>query len=297
MDQKKSQGTTLKVNQIIKSEFAINNSNTLSKNIKNIINVCGNALPIVVSKTTNNNEYNLVHGQAKLNEVIASGYDEIPACIIEEIDDNEITKAILNFTINDIHETDVILESKLLNDLVKNGVKRADIIKFTGKSKSWLSKRLSLYNNLDPSVQELVRVGKICPKKAEEIAKLPKDVQLQFAQTAIDDELNYIEVSLCVNKYNDNDTSSEIKQTILENPTSLDLKKEKQTNKKKDRNKEKDITEDIRTVSRLVNGLNKRICSIEEEKLLENKENLETLQKHCETLINHIIVLLMNLNI
>lgn len=87
-----------------------------------------------------------------------------------------------------------------------------------GRSVSWVNKRLALTDRLATSVVELVQAGQICAHTAQEIARMPGDVQQTFAGKVVTEHLPKSAVERLVTTYNNHQTPQEMKRAVLENP-------------------------------------------------------------------------------
>jgi len=87
-----------------------------------------------------------------------------------------------------------------------------------GRSVSWVNKRLALTERLVTSVVELVQAGQICSHTAQEIARMPGDVQQTFAGKVITEHLPKSAVERLIATYNNPQTPHEVKRAVLENP-------------------------------------------------------------------------------
>jgi len=76
---------------------------------------------------------------------------------------------------------------------------------------------MALDQNLSVTVKGMVRDGVICPRSAEEIAKLPSEVQSDFAVNAVDCGLNKTEISQLVMRYK-NASSDDVRMEIIKTP-------------------------------------------------------------------------------
>ena len=73
-------------------------------------------------------------------------------------------------------------EGLILRELMKGGGHtQQELAASLLKSKSWVSKRLSLAEGLSENVAEMVLAKQLCPASAQEIARLPRGVQHRFA--------------------------------------------------------------------------------------------------------------------
>ena len=111
-----------------------------------------------------------------------------------------------------------LCEGLLLQEAVSAGVPRLEIQAMLGKSASWVSNRISLVTRLDSGVYELVRGGLLDPRSAQEVARLPQDVQYPFADIAVREGLPKSAIESLVAGYNDEGCPDAVKTQILRDP-------------------------------------------------------------------------------
>lgn len=87
-----------------------------------------------------------------------------------------------------------------------------------GKSTSWVNKRISLVTRLNPAVREMVTMKQLCPHSAQEISRLPQDVQHSFSTKIVSDGLPKSAVETLVAAFNKEDCPPSLKEQILEQP-------------------------------------------------------------------------------
>lgn len=110
-------------------------------------------------------------------------------------------------------------EGLVLRELMKSGGHtQQELAASLFKSKSWLSKRLSLAEGLSESVAEMVLAKQICPASAQEIARLPRGVQHHFALKVYTKAIPKSVVERLVTAYNGKTTPQAVKREILKNP-------------------------------------------------------------------------------
>ena len=110
-------------------------------------------------------------------------------------------------------------EGLVLRELLKSGGHtRQELAANLFKSKSWVSKRLSLAEGLNESVAEMVLAKQICPASAQEIARLPLGVQHHFALKVYAKAIPKSVVERLVAAYNGKITPQAVKREILKNP-------------------------------------------------------------------------------
>jgi len=111
-----------------------------------------------------------------------------------------------------------LCEGLLLQEAVGAGVARAEIQIMLGKSASWVSNRISLVTRLDSNVYEMVKCGLLDPRSAEEVARLPAEVQFTFAETVVREGLPKSAIESLVAGYNDNTCPDAVKAQIISDP-------------------------------------------------------------------------------
>jgi len=132
-----------------------------------------------------------------------------------------------------------ISEGLMLNELLKGEkYNQYQLGKLLGKSTSWISKRISLATKLKPSVCEMVTSKQLCPHSAQEISRMPLDVQHSFAVKVIQEGLPKSSVEVLVAAYGKKDCPESLKQQILEYPCHAAEKIVKEKAKKTTRTKE-----------------------------------------------------------
>jgi len=97
-------------------------------------------------------------------------------------------------------------------------VPRKQIAAALGKSPAWINKMESLCRKLNATVQKLVAEGQVSARSAQEIARLPDDVQMPFAVSICNDFLGKRNVTYLVNRYLDEDTGADERGRIINTP-------------------------------------------------------------------------------
>lgn len=84
-----------------------------------------------------------------------------------------------------------------------------EIARLLGKSISWVSRRLSFIERLDETVKVHLKLGKITPTHARELAHLPRGKQEAFLKQIVGHNLTSRQVGLLVKKYLQSKTTQE----------------------------------------------------------------------------------------
>jgi ParB/RepB/Spo0J family partition protein len=211
---------TLKVVQIEKNPIlALGTSERDVKTYERVAKAYGNVVPAIVGQSGSG--YRILAGQARLEACAQQGIREIPAIVSElngEVDQMKL--ALLLSTVRE--EGGALSEGAFIDTLLtRHGVGRRELMTLLKKSKSWISKRQTLALKLAEEVKGMVKDGTICARSAEEIAKLPPDVQFPFACVAARDGLNKTNVGELVGLYRRDDTGEAMRGTILNSPLTV----------------------------------------------------------------------------
>lgn len=112
-------------------------------------------------------------------------------------------------------------EGLILRELMKTGgYTQKELAENLMKSKSWVSKRLSLAEQLNAAVSEMVLAKQLCPASAQDISRLPQEVQHRFALEVYAKNISKSTVERLVTAYNSKTTPEAVKQEIIKNPVS-----------------------------------------------------------------------------
>jgi len=110
-------------------------------------------------------------------------------------------------------------EGLLINEMLKPGAfTQSQLGEQLGKSVSWVSKRVSLVTRLHPAVCDLVTKRQLCSHSAQEIARLPQEVQHNFSVKVVQDGMPKSAVEALVSAFNAPNRPDEIKEQISKNP-------------------------------------------------------------------------------
>lgn len=110
-------------------------------------------------------------------------------------------------------------EGILIQQMLQSGnFTQTQLGEMLGKSVSWVNKRISLVTRLHPAVRELVTKKQLCPHSAQEIARLPEEVQHPFSIKAIQEGLPKSSVEVLVAAFNSPHCSPEMKEQMLQKP-------------------------------------------------------------------------------
>jgi len=112
-------------------------------------------------------------------------------------------------------------EGLILRELMKTGgYTQKELAEHLMKSESWVSKRLSLAEQLNENVSEMVLAKQLCATSAQDIARLPLEVQHRFAGEVATKNIPKSTVERLVTAYNKKTTPDVLKEEIIANPVS-----------------------------------------------------------------------------
>jgi ParB family chromosome partitioning protein len=173
--------------------------------------------PLVVKRCEDGNHL-VLSGECELMALREMGAAVTEAVIVDLKDSAEANK--VSLLLSSLRQSpNALSEGLILRELLKAGSQtQADLAYLVGKSVSWVSKRLTLVDRLKESVVALVASKNLSPHTAQEIARLPKEVQHDFAAKVVLDSLPKSSVEKLVSAYNTPGISDSVKKSIIENP-------------------------------------------------------------------------------
>jgi hypothetical protein len=220
MVSKKNKVCTLRVGEIEKNPIlALSTSDKDVERHGRVTKTYGNVTPAIVGQS--GNAYRILAGQAWLLACAHNGIQEMPVVVAPISDSVEQMKlALLLSTVR--QEGGALSEGMFIDALLTDGgVTRRELMELLKKSKSWISKRQLLALKLTDNVKGMVKDGVICARTAEEIARLPFDVQLSFACKVARDGLSKTNVVQLVSLYTRTDPGGALRDAILESPQAV----------------------------------------------------------------------------
>lgn len=110
-------------------------------------------------------------------------------------------------------------EGLILRELMKTGsYTQRELAENLMKSESWISKRLSLAEQLNENVVQMVLAKQLFPASAQEISRLPKEVQHRFAMEVYVQNIPKSTVERLITAHNSKTTPEALKQEIINHP-------------------------------------------------------------------------------
>jgi ParB/RepB/Spo0J family partition protein len=216
----KNTARTLKVGQIEKNPIlALGTSEKDIEKYGRVAQAYGNVAPAIVGQSGKG--YRVLAGQARLEACAHQGIREMPVIVAEISDEAEQMK--LALLLSTVREDNCPLSEGAFIDALtrRHGVTRRELMKLLKKSKSWMSKRQSLMSRLSLEVKERVKSGAVCARTAEEIAKMPEDAQVAFADVVVRDGLNKTHAGQLAKLYVREEADSALRTAILDAPLAV----------------------------------------------------------------------------
>ena len=133
--------------------------------------------------------------------------------------DNDVGKMIL--LLSSIQkEMNQVSEGLILKEIIDTGkYNQKHLAIQLAKSESWISKRLSLAERLGESVTAMVLNRELSCSVAQNVARIPKSRQLEFAMNIRSENMAKSNVEKLVGAYATKNASDSFRETIISNPS------------------------------------------------------------------------------
>jgi len=176
----------------------------------------GHCIPVVLSEA--DGCMTLLSGAAVFEANLKERVSKIPAVIVKTSGDaDNLLFALQSASLKE--SPDMMAISAAIVRLIDcHGIPRKHIAQSMGKSASWLARTESLSRKLNDSVKVMVAQGETSVRTAQEIARLPPEVQTTFAISAGNELLTNENVIYLVNRYLNEDTCEEERAKIVNTP-------------------------------------------------------------------------------
>jgi len=150
-----------------------------------------------------------------LREMGVKSVEAVAVPILEEQDSSRLSLLLASLR----KSPNALSEGMLVAQLIKTGqYTQSQVGEMLGKSVSWVNKRISLITRLQPAVRELVTLKQLCSHSAQEIARLPEEIQHAFATKVVQEGLPKSAVEVLVETYNKEGCPDSFKEQILAHP-------------------------------------------------------------------------------
>jgi len=160
----------------------------------------------------------LLYGDCELKAMIELETDHAESIVVTLKDKTEGDK--LSLMLMEMKSIpDAVSQGKLIDSLIDSGeYTQTEIASLLSRSVSWVNKRLSLATRLNPTVRDMVSQRLLPPQSAQEIARMPLEVQQDFSSKIIDAKIPKSLVERLVSEYSRADCSGDFKTIILADP-------------------------------------------------------------------------------
>lgn len=204
---------TIPANRILGMGISRSQKILCEKNIKQY----GFVTPIVTVED-NMGKLMVLKGENELSVLKEMDVEKAEVFVTSVKAPSDIGKAIL--LLSSLHkELNHISEGLLLREILKSGqYNQKQLAAQLMKSTSWISKRLTLAEQLNESVAEMVLSKKLCPASAQNIARIPMQLQHAFAMNVYSQSIPKTMVEKLVCAYGSKNTSDALKEEIINNP-------------------------------------------------------------------------------
>ena len=160
----------------------------------------------------------LISGAATFEACLEDKTAKVPAVIVKTADEADSLMLALQSAELDEPLGAVAVSATIVQLIDTHRVPRKHIAEMLGKSPAWLAKMESLSRRLNRTVQMMVAEGQVSARSAQEIARLPDGVQVQFAVSAANEFLGKEGVTYLVNRYLNEDAGAEERERIIMAP-------------------------------------------------------------------------------
>ena len=187
------------------------------KKYERLIGNSGNVMPVIVSVSDKGN-MTLIHGAEALEACRNRDIREVPAILAAlSSPDQEMLLSLYLQTLQ-IPTNTIAISSLLCRLMDEHNISRRQLSGLLGKSKSWLSLMERLNRKLAIGVKQMVSDELLCTRSAEEIARLPDNIQTEFAAHAVNGFLNKDQIKGLVERYLEPDCGQEERGAIIGDP-------------------------------------------------------------------------------
>lgn len=204
---------TIPENKLLEIGISKNKMALYRQNLKQY----GFVTPIVTAQKANG-ELMILKGESELSVLKDMNVRKADVFVTNINCPQDIGKAIL--LLSSLHqELNLISEGMILREILKFGkINQKQLAIQLMKSEGWVSKRLSIAERLADNVLKLVLSKKLCPTAAQDISRLPKEKQHEFAMNVINGNITKSAVDRLVCAYGSKNTPDALKEEIIKSP-------------------------------------------------------------------------------
>lgn len=178
------------------------------KAMERSLSLSGQLNPVIVRR--HEEKYQLLDGFKRFHAAQSLKWEELMCRPVEA--DNILALVMILLYNNHRGGLEDYEQAKIVHSLKREHLLSGEeIAKLTGKSISWVSRRLSFIERLDESACTSLRLGQITSTHARELSRLPRGNQDEFVRLIIDENLTSRETGFLVKKYLSAKTGQEAK--------------------------------------------------------------------------------------
>lgn len=277
----------IKSNQILAVSVKKSETEFVERNIRQH----GLLTPLVIVEKINGEQIT-VCGEAEIQALKNMGFEKTDVMVSELKNRADVGK--LTLLMAGISKgLNPVTEGIILKDMLTAGkFTQKELAVKLKKSQGWISKRLALAHNLKDTVIEMVLSKMICPRSAEEISRIPEELQHRFAVELSKLNLSKSNVERLVLAYRKDDTPQTLKDEIITNPSQalhrIGVSIKVKNIEYKDSFDLKRLDSSMRLFLKLELELEDYISKLEKEVLNKYLPLLMAIIKSCENLCNSI---------
>jgi ParB-like chromosome segregation protein Spo0J len=172
-------------------------------------------MPVILSEA--GGLMTLLSGAATFEACLEERIPKVPAIVVKTDGDSDELMFSLQSAELSAPPDAMFISAAVIRLIDAYAVSRRTIAESLGKSPAWIS-RMEGLRRLSTSVWELVSDGFISSRAAQEIARLPADVQMPFAASVGNEYLNKDDIARLINRYLDDNTGAEERDRIIRSP-------------------------------------------------------------------------------
>ena len=160
----------------------------------------------------------LLTGAATFEVCLEEKTVKVPAVIVQtEGAVDELLFALQSVQLDEPPDA-IAVSTAIVRLIDTHSVTRKYITEALDKSPAWVNRMENLSRKLTVSVQKMVTEGRLTQRSAQEIARLPDDVQTPFAVSAANEFLSKKNITYLVNRYLNEDTGVQERNRIIHAP-------------------------------------------------------------------------------
>lgn len=182
--------------------------------VEKSMRIHGQLQPVVAR--VHDSGYQLIDGFKRVYACEALAMDRVQ-CRLLEVDQGQAKVLMLSYNWSS-QSMEAYEEALVLHDLISNhAVNQRDLARQTGRSRSWVSRRLSLTERLDEAIGTEIRMGNLSSSHGRALMRLPRGNQIAVASVITTCHLSSREADKMVDAYlRAGDEKKQ--QQILQNP-------------------------------------------------------------------------------